>query len=1240
MTSANSARERPLEDFSFTDLQSIAETMDPESPALMLIRQELERRRSPQAEALLKKLSDKTSNSTSPQISRDLKPPQEASGGKAENPGDFIEKFLGVRALDQPSGKPLYRYHAEFRELDELQPILSDALGGRRIAPKTAMAFCLWAAEWWRRNHSGGRWKWEPLLLALDRPEFAPGNGRYLELQRMITRGLKAWDRDILKVGESRGFLVTLACEGGLPLLLVLKEHTHLRAFFKVVLEEFRLFGGTGVSPGELAERARDRLPKSLQQEVVFQLSGDLIRKIWEFQRELGETLTPVKDLDATHPGWRDELPVRVTDQVIRTLLNNLLLDAVEVARGGKIKVRWNLRLLPQGDEDWALEGTFHLPGALSEEDLRTLFGLHRSQSFPGRSTLFVQVAGHSPKPIAIVNRRKTEGSEGHFGVELLPAARVTEREDLNESRILVAKSQKEEHSTDLFPGASGLSDLPWIFLPADPEGPPRQEFQLAGQGSLKVREPWVVIAVPNDWELDPGSAAAATLMGRLESHERLLFRIEGEVDFLSEDGFRTSFQTNATRGQSRVEYRLSGKSRTIGWNPGEIYLGPPHLVQQEEGGFKSRVRLADLQWKPDVPTGLWVSYGTGAVGSGRLRYVKNGAVHHSARVRIVPESSEVHFRPGPDEGHGEIDFVGFGAQRICLIGTPEVTGGVTEEHDSHRLQLATEGPVPEAIQAVCDWGPRGRLILDLPFPATRVGFVQPNGIRLENESRAAVGMLAGIRGEAVVPFETEFQLHGELSGKGAARIPRNHRVITHPVRSLGGGHHALDLAEIQPLIQECLSLGEDQDAAVKLSMSSNDVGGSLPPRRVFVKRFDLELECREKHPPVLGLDHQSLLQADPADIQEIELEALSLLTPDQDPILLERLGNSSWRIPEEVMPSGPYLVLGRQGGWYRVRPMPWYVIDPQEGLGPRDRRPTTLSSMYRQGLPGPHEDTLFVSIARHMARDFGHPDWPTVFSYLKITSLPIHTFGLLRAITHSPRSASMAAIFSERADFQLLWNRLEVLPFAWWQVPFSAWREGFQVFADRLKNMLHALEDESREKELLHDQVDSRIERITDLLPGMKPAFGFMRGTVLGLQISGKSARIMNPQLQELLREEWSEHRRSCPCLQMGPNAIPSLPKLHDEVRSIQARNPWTKNVFVDRVGPFQEGARGDYADAPAISAVFALKDLRPSKELARQIRVVRMEDPEWFDESLCLCQLIAFGAMKSTLRDENLHG
>jgi hypothetical protein len=224
---------------------------------------------------------------------------------------DLIIQFLADRSLDGPDGRELNAYRCTVAEFRAFEATLPEELGHgeryRTVGPFVAQAFCLWGAEWWRRNHQGGHWAWEGMLAAVGCEDHGPGNPYYRRLCALVSQGMRGWNRELLRLAVGRAFLVTLACEGVLPLKLVLHEQTRLRRYFRTLLEELRLFGPTGVPPAEVAERVDYLLPKSLRQDIVYTLSGSLVARIWELQGEIGESDAPVRDLDRKH-GQRPKL--------------------------------------------------------------------------------------------------------------------------------------------------------------------------------------------------------------------------------------------------------------------------------------------------------------------------------------------------------------------------------------------------------------------------------------------------------------------------------------------------------------------------------------------------------------------------------------------------------------------------------------------------------------------------------------------------------------------------------------------------------------------------------------------------------------------------------------------------------------------------------------------------------------------------------------------------------------------
>lgn len=129
------------------------------------------------------------------------------------DPAAWLSRFLERRSLDHPeSDRPLYSYRCSEHEFEELGEVLRS--GTRppvgyysRVTRAGAALFCLYAAEWWRRTHEGGPWKWAGILAGAGW-EGTP----FPRLYEVVEEGLGYWHRALLRVGPNRGFLVTLAC--------------------------------------------------------------------------------------------------------------------------------------------------------------------------------------------------------------------------------------------------------------------------------------------------------------------------------------------------------------------------------------------------------------------------------------------------------------------------------------------------------------------------------------------------------------------------------------------------------------------------------------------------------------------------------------------------------------------------------------------------------------------------------------------------------------------------------------------------------------------------------------------------------------------------------------------------------------------------------------------------------------------------------------------------------------------
>jgi hypothetical protein len=74
------------------------------------------------------------------------------------------------RGLPRSDGRPLFRYRLEPEELNRteefVRQMVSGVLVGRRYRDFEPL-FCLYAAETFRREHTGGPWAWEAIFRPL-----------------------------------------------------------------------------------------------------------------------------------------------------------------------------------------------------------------------------------------------------------------------------------------------------------------------------------------------------------------------------------------------------------------------------------------------------------------------------------------------------------------------------------------------------------------------------------------------------------------------------------------------------------------------------------------------------------------------------------------------------------------------------------------------------------------------------------------------------------------------------------------------------------------------------------------------------------------------------------------------------------------------------------------------------------------------------------------------------------------
>ena len=408
----------------------------------------------------------------------------------ANNFREWLRQFLDQeeRRLQAPDGRPLFQYRVSASEYQQLHDLLAKAQTTNTYPTSyidfTERLFVLYAAEWWRRNYSGGPWAWRMITDSLNW-EFPP----QVKCSDIVRRGLKYWKRPLLNYEElGNAFLLSIVLEGGLPVKILESASNNLARYLKALLDDYATYRGSGIPPVKLAEDLGRYLPKGFRRVDVYQLAASITECIYNLSGSLESRDDPFTELERTRHGWQSELPFVLDSDNARTLVNGLLRQArISRASGGsRLSFR---RLWTKSGDRWLQQATLVLPAEISPAQLAQTVNL----------------------PVAMLSDRMEMTMEG--GGEVRKVASLVKVGDdyrifiYERSRLDLPVRSTERLSCTLNAAGNYLGEMVIVGAePVDPGFPlvmalaeERDEMELIGQGGLTTRRPEVVVAVPED---------------------------------------------------------------------------------------------------------------------------------------------------------------------------------------------------------------------------------------------------------------------------------------------------------------------------------------------------------------------------------------------------------------------------------------------------------------------------------------------------------------------------------------------------------------------------------------------------------------------------------------------------------------------------------------------------------------------------------------------------------------------
>lgn len=319
--------------------------------------------------------------------------------------------------------------------------------------------------------------------------------------------------------------------------------------------------------------------------------------------------------------------------------------------------------------------------------------------------------------------------------------------------------------------------------------------------------------------------------------------------------------------------------------------------------------------------------------GTGHLRYKQDGVIRFRRLISVVPVDLSVSFGKISKSG-GQLIIAGLqGAEVVVQQREPFQGCTVTRSApDVVCIDLESErSAVPSEVAVLLRWAGGGELECRLPFPARSGYFIGPDGHPLADREVVTLARLYGIRAQVIAPsLFHAYSLSGDLRAWGLdPHIQQSVWLQRQLVRNPDNARmYELDLRRLRPEIEMMLATSSKLHTQVELRFE----GIPGKPPRLCVARYDLELKSTSD---AIQLDKPSLNRLQPEAMENLHLELVPLFAPNALPVALQQVYTEGvptgrWLMPEQPLAPGPWIAVGHERDWWRVRPL-LCVIDGGE---------------------------------------------------------------------------------------------------------------------------------------------------------------------------------------------------------------------------------------------------------------------------------------------------------------------
>lgn len=904
-----------------------------------------------------------------------------------------------------PVGMPLCRMRLTQAQYDSLRTVLRRHLRSAPANPRRLAAlFCLFAAEVLRARPGGEIWSWGMVAEALP-PGPRPDDDTMRELAE---QGLGFWQRPLRQGADgSRRFLYSLVLEAGIPHALLARHE--FAEFLRHAQRALDLYGAPSVEA--VLAHAMDnahRLPQVWRQHDTLALAAELLHALQPLRAQAG-------GLAGAPPGWRDALPLDLTDSAAERLVQGLLRQ--ERARTKPLSELHTLcvRLLVRSPAGWeqclGAEGPGWLPRPVV---LRSPFS---AKDAPHRVRFVVDGV-----ELALAEFE----AESRWRFRPLPAAppRLSFAAPAA-ARLLVDGNERERLE---LPGGEALDSGPWVLEPfpdavqSAAGDPAPATLRLVGQGSRSSGGARLFVAVdPVQGELEL-RGGTAELCGPVTGTRRMLFEITGEA-LWREPGLDLVVRLR-TGGAVGSTARIAVAGNAPRWLVlhGSAWLGPPQVTAPgQRTGWK-------LLWRPRGQGALgWAPLPAALPGGAAEVVLADGQELLDRRHLLVLPAIAV-MAAVAVAGGIEVRVRGLGETAVALPDHPGAEIARTADYTVLRAHVQGLTPASVLLATRLPSGVEVRHRINVPLPGG--GFLDAQGRLLPPNYAATFADTAGIVARAGA---------GDNRAELAVRLMATEgRLDGVQLRRVLGFVDELPLARLQPELLRLFATAGMRDAELRLNVLRAGLDG--PGLRVSA--FDAVPWFDPAAPRAELRARDGRMAAVP---EGAGLAALRLARPGAAPILLDANDEGGWTLPEAQ--PGPWLVIGAGGLVGRVRPSVWPGAPGEPPPGKLAAAATLARLSDREGA----FRSALVELAEAPRAETAAAEWAFLDATLDAAGryAPAIFFDALARAAEVPDLLVQWMFRADAVGLARLTALEDELPLAWALVPLGAWTRAAKAAAE-----------------------------------------------------------------------------------------------------------------------------------------------------------------------------------------------